>query len=64
MSAFSEQIIPRQQRVLLLTAAWYPQRKALEETKAVIPSVRERITNAREKLESYLVRHTCIFLAS
>ncbi|KEF63330.1 tubulin binding cofactor A, partial [Exophiala aquamarina CBS 119918] len=30
------------------------QRKALEETKAVIPAVRERITSAREKLESLL----------
>ncbi|RMZ78095.1 hypothetical protein DV737_g4020, partial [Chaetothyriales sp. CBS 132003] len=30
------------------------ERKALEETKAVIPSVREKITNARDKLESIL----------
>ena len=32
------------------------QRKALEETKAMIPVLRERITSAREKLESFLVR--------
>lgn len=31
------------------------QRRALEETKAVIPTFRERITSAREKLESVLV---------
>lgn len=36
------------------------QRKALEETKAVIPTVRERITSAREKLESLLVRGSLI----
>lgn len=30
------------------------ERKALEETKAVIPGMREKITNAREKLESLL----------
>lgn len=33
------------------------QKKALEETKAMIPTLRERITSAREKLESYLVRY-------
>ncbi|KAJ9615195.1 tubulin folding cofactor A [Cladophialophora chaetospira] len=30
------------------------ERKALEETKAVIPQMRDRITNAREKLENML----------
>ncbi|EHY59468.1 tubulin folding cofactor A [Exophiala dermatitidis] len=30
------------------------EKKALEETKAMIPTLRERITSAREKLESYL----------
>ncbi|RMZ87617.1 hypothetical protein DV736_g5156, partial [Chaetothyriales sp. CBS 134916] len=34
------------------------ERKALEETKAVIPNVRENITNAREKLESILDQAT------
>ena len=37
---------------ILLTAE---QKKALEETKMVIPGLREKITNAREKLESFLV---------
>jgi len=32
------------------------ERQALEETKKVIPILRERITSMREKLESYLVR--------
>jgi len=32
------------------------QKRAVEETKAVFPSLRDRIVNAREKLESYLVR--------
>jgi hypothetical protein len=31
------------------------QKKALEETKAVIPGLREKITNAREKTETLLV---------
>lgn len=31
------------------------QKKALEETKAMMPTLRERITSAREKLESVLV---------
>jgi hypothetical protein len=31
------------------------QKRALEETKNVIPGLREKITNAREKLESVLV---------
>lgn len=34
------------------------QRQALEETKKVIPTLRERITSAREKLENMLVRKT------
>jgi hypothetical protein len=33
------------------------QKKALEETKAVIPGLREKITNAREKTETLLVRY-------
>ncbi len=31
------------------------ERKGLEETKAVIPGLREKVTSAREKLESVLV---------
>ncbi|KIW41892.1 hypothetical protein, variant [Exophiala oligosperma] len=34
------------------------ERQALEETKKVIPTLRERITSAREKLENMLVRKT------
>ncbi|EXJ88689.1 tubulin binding cofactor A [Capronia coronata CBS 617.96] len=30
------------------------EKRALEETKAIIPTLRERITSTREKLESYL----------
>ncbi|EXJ56496.1 tubulin binding cofactor A [Cladophialophora yegresii CBS 114405] len=36
------------------------ERKALDETKAMIPQMRDRITNAREKLENMLVSHASL----
>lgn len=34
--------------------ASFPKKRALEETKAVFPSLRERIANSREKLQAQL----------
>lgn len=42
---------------MLTSPSKHKQKRALEETKAVIPGLREKITNAREKLESVLVSH-------